>query len=150
MSDGDNGLSDQLRRELLASFERQGFLRGMEARIVELATGRCVIELPFSDDVAQQHGLFHGGAIGAVADTAGGYAAMTAFPEGSEVLTLEYKINFLRPAAGETLIADGCVLRAGRSVAVTRVDAYVRNGEERVLCAAVQQSIMRVPLKGRR
>ena len=80
-----------------------------------------------------------------MADTAGGYAALTLLPAGSEVLTLEYKINFLRPAAGAPLAAEGVVLRPGRSVTVTRVDVYVLTGDRTALCAALQQSIMRAP-----
>ena len=141
----DRDLPEQKRREILASFGRQGFLRGLRAQVVALATGRCVIELPFDDAVSQQHGFFHGGALGALADTAGGYAAMTVAPEGVDVLTLDYKIDFLRPALGEKVIAEAAVLRAGRTVTVTRVDVYACDGDRRVLCAAIQQTIMQAP-----
>ena len=136
-------LPEQKRQEILASFGRQGFLRGLRAQVVALAAGSCVIELPFDDAVSQQHGFFHGGALGALADTAGGYAAMTVAPTGVEVLTLDYKIDFLRPAVGEKVVAEAEVLRAGRSVTVTRVDVYACDGDRRVLCAAIQQTIMR-------
>ncbi len=129
--------------EVRASFARQGLMRGIGAALTSLSPGRCTIGLPFSDAVGQQQGFFHGGVIGALADTAGGYAALTLLPPGSEVLTLEYKVNFLRPAAGERLIAEGLVLRAGRSVSVTRVDAHILSSNRHVLCAALQQSIMR-------
>ncbi|MBB5687499.1 PaaI family thioesterase [Sphingobium boeckii] len=141
-------LSAAQRERIMASFARQGFLRGMGARIVDLETGRCAIELPFGDAVSQQHGFFHGGAIGALADTAGGYAAMTMVRDDQEVVTLEYKINFLRPAVGDHLIAQGDVLRAGRSVIVVRVDVYAVDGGRQVLCAALQQSIAPVPATG--
>lgn len=131
--------------EVRASFARQGLMRGIGAVLAELGPGRCVIELPYSEGVGQQQGFFHGGIIGALADTAGGYAALTELPAGAEVLTLEYKINFLRPAAGEWLAAEGTVLRAGRSVLVTRADVYVLAAGRRMLCAALQQSIMRAP-----
>ena len=131
--------------EIRASFARQGLMQGIGAALAELGPGRCRIELPFSDLVGQQHGFFHGGAIGAVADTAGGYAALTLLPAGSEVLTLEYKINFLRPAAGARLAAEGVVLRSGRSVTVTRVDVHVLADGQMLLCAALQQSVMRAP-----
>ena len=131
--------------EVRASFARQGLMQGVGAVLAELGPGRCRIELPFSDLVGQQQGFFHGGIIGAVADTAGGYAALTLLPAGSEVLTLEYKINFLRPAAGARLAAEGAVLRPGRSVTVARVDVYVLAGDRMLLCAALQQSIMRAP-----
>jgi uncharacterized protein (TIGR00369 family) len=97
----------------------------------------------FSERVGQQQGFFHGSVIGAVADTAGGYAALSLLPIGSEVVTLEYKVNFLRPAVGDRLMADASVLRAGRSVTVTRVDVFVEARGHRSLCAALQQSIMR-------
>jgi uncharacterized protein (TIGR00369 family) len=143
MSDGRTELSQGKRAEVVASFERQGFLRELGARIVTLSGGHCVVELPFSEAVSQQHGLFHGGAIGAIADTAGGYAAMTLAPEGVDVLSAEYKINFLRPAFGQTIVADGVVLKAGRSLTITRVDVWAVDGSNRRLCAAVQQSIAR-------
>lgn len=145
----DNDISDARRQEIEDSFSRQGFLRNFGARLAALEPGRCVIELPFGDVVSQQQGLFHGGAIGAVADSAGGYAAMTRLPEAGDVVTLEYKINFLRPAAGELIIATGTVLRAGRSVVVTRVDVHARKDGRDVLCAAIQQSVMVAPVKPR-
>lgn len=128
--------------EVRASFAASGLMRAMGAIITQLRPGHCRIEMPFSDAVSQQLGFFHGGAIGALADTAGGYAALTRMPLGSEVVTLEYKINFLRPAAGERLIADGVVLRVGRSVLVSRVDVHVEKAGRRALCAASQQSLM--------
>ena len=73
-------------------------------------------------------------------------AAFTQFSEGGDPVTLEYKINFLRPAKGDRIVAEGFVLRAGKSVAVARVDVYVESaGEERKHCAAMQQSVMRAP-----
>ncbi|MNU30109.1 putative esterase [compost metagenome] len=137
-----NSLTDERRTAIRKSFAQQGLLKGLGARLRDISPGRCVIELPFGEVVTQQQGFFHGGAIGALADTAGGYAAMTMAPEGSEVLTLEYKINFLRPAAGEAVIATGEILRAGRSIIVTRIDVHVRRGDELILCAAAQQSIV--------
>lgn len=131
--------------EVLGSFARQGLLRTIGAELTSLAAGRCVIALPFTESVGQQQGFFHGGVIGAIADTAGGYAALTMLPQGSEVLTLEYKVNFLRPAAGDRLVAEGIVLRAGRTVCVTRADVFVEQDGQRRLCAALQQSMMRAP-----
>ncbi len=127
-------------------FDRQGLMREFGAAITVLAAGCCVIELPFSERVGQQSGFFHGGAIGAVADTAGGCAAFTLFPPGGDPVTVEYKINFLRPAKGERIVAEGTVVRAGRSVSVSRVDVFVESpGKARELCAVLQQSVMRVP-----
>jgi uncharacterized protein (TIGR00369 family) len=140
---GPEGLAAEKESEVRASFARQELMRAIGAELATLGPGRCTVEVPFSERVGQQQGFFHGGVIGAVADTAGGYAALSLLPVGSEVVTLEYKVNFLRPAAGDRLLAEGSVLRAGRSVTVTRVDVFVEARGRRSLCAALQQSIMR-------
>ena len=119
-------------------------MRAIGAELVLVEPGRCTVEVPFSERVSQQQGFFHGGVIGAVGDSAGGYAALSVLSIGSEVVTLEYKVNFLRPAAGDRLVARGTVLRAGRSVMVTRIDVFVEVRGQQSLCAALQQSIMRV------
>ena len=137
------GFSAEKESEVRESFARQGLMRAIGAELVTVGPGRCIVEVPYSEKVGQQQGFFHGGVIGAVADTAGGYAALSLLPVGSEVVTLEYKINFLRPAVGVRLFAEGSVLRAGRSVTVTRVDVYVEAQGTTSLCAALQQSIMR-------
>jgi uncharacterized protein (TIGR00369 family) len=128
--------------EVRDSFGRQGMMASIGASLKELSHGRCTIDLPFGALVSQQQGFFHGGIIGALADVAGGYAAMSLLPMGHDVLTLEYKINFLKPAAGDRLVADGFVLRAGRTVCVTRTDVFVEKAGQRTLCAAMQQSMM--------
>jgi uncharacterized protein (TIGR00369 family) len=135
-------LSSQKSAEVRASFAAQGLMRTLGAEMTALAPGWCRLEMAFADAVSQQMGFFHGGAIGALADSAGGYAALTRLPLGSEIVSVEYKINFLRPAAGNRLIAEGTVLRAGRSLVVVRVDVQVDSGGRRILCAASQQSLM--------
>lgn len=128
------------------SFERQGMMRHLGAQLVRVAPGVCVITLPYSAKVTQQQDGFHGGAIGALADIAGGYAGLTLAPEGMEVTSVEYKINFLAAFQGGELRATGQVLKAGRrlivtSAEVTHVDA---SGKESA-CAVMQQTLMVVP-----
>ena len=135
-------LSAERAASIEASFNRQGVLLGMGGRMASIDVGRCTLELPFGDAVAQQHGFFAGGAIGTLADVAGGYAAMSVAPAGRDVLTLEYKINFLRPATGVLLTATASVLRAGRSAIVTRID--VTDDQDR-LCATMRQTIVPAP-----
>jgi uncharacterized protein (TIGR00369 family) len=139
---------EEKQAEIRASFTRQGLMRVFGAAIAEIAVGRCVISAPFTEAAGQQDGYFHGGAVGAIADTAGGYAAMSLLPLGSDVLTLEYKINFIRPAKGEALIAAGGALKAGKTMTVVRIDVHVQRDGERHLCAAMQQTIMRAPNRG--
>lgn len=128
-----------------ASFAKQGFLVGIGTRLEQVSPGRVVFVLPFSVAVTQQHGYFHGGAIGAIGDSAGGYAALSLMPEGSEVVSVEYKINFIRPAVGEFLRASGQVLRAGRSLTVARVDicAVGADGAEKDV-AFMQGTFLRI------
>lgn len=117
-----------------ASFDRQGLMRGLGARLIQAVNGRCTIEAPYGDSVGQQHGLFHGGAIAALADTAGGYAALSARSDG-DVLTVEFKISFLRPAAGPLVRARAEVLKIGRNLATVACRVHVLADDEEVHCA---------------
>jgi uncharacterized protein (TIGR00369 family) len=124
------------------SFERQGMMRHLGARLLRVEPGLCEIMLPYSDQVTQQQGGFHGGAVGAIADIAGGYAALTQAPEGMEVTTVEYKINFLAAFRDGELHALGRVLRAGRRIIVTSAEVtHVDASGKRSACAAMQQTL---------
>jgi uncharacterized protein (TIGR00369 family) len=131
-------------RIVRASFECQGVMRAIGAELVSVQPGVCSIRLPFSDRVSQQHGFFHGGLVATIADSAGGYAAMTLCPAGTEVLTVEYKVNFLAPAKGSVILAIGRVVKPGRTLIITRIDVEVADGGSTALCATVQQTMMAV------
>jgi uncharacterized protein (TIGR00369 family) len=129
-----------------ASFARQAAMRLIGATMTEVAPGRVTIELPVRDDLTQQHKFVHGGVVGMIADSAGGYAAFTLMPADASVLTVEYKINMMAPAEGETLVARGEVIRPGRTLSVVRADVFgVAGGgsarRER-LVATMQQTLM--------
>ena len=124
------------------SFARQAAMRLIGARLTQVEPGRCVIELAVRDDLTQQHGFVHGGVVGMIADSAGGYAAFTLMPADASVLTVEYKINMLAPAAGDLLIAIGEVLKPGRSVSIVRADVFAVQGDRRTRVAAMQQTLM--------
>ena len=104
------------------------------AQLVEAAHGRAVIEVPYREDLTQQHGYFHGGVVTAIADTACGYAAYTTMPEDSSVLTVEFKINFMNPAAGDRLRAEANVHKAGRTLVVVGATVTVMEGDKSVSC----------------
>ena len=125
-----------------ASFERQGAMRLLGARLVELRPGYCAIELPYREDLTQQHGYIHAGILSAIVDTAGGYAGFTLFPADSSVLTVEYKLNLLAPADGERLVAEAQVIKPGRTLAVTCGEVYAEAGGKRTLCAVMQQTLI--------
>lgn len=95
----------------------------------------------------QQHGYFHAGITSAVADCAGGYAALTLFPAGADVLTVEFKINLFAPAHGELLVAEANVVRRGRTLTICTVDVCVERDGARIPCALMQQTLMRMELK---
>ena len=127
-----------------ASFAAQSYMASLAARLIEIAPGYVVIEAPVDARFKQQTGLIHGGVIGALGETAGGYAAMTLMPAGFEVVTVEYKVNFMRPARGTLVRASGTVVRAGRSVTVARMDVAVGNDGALEPVAILQGTFMRI------
>jgi uncharacterized protein (TIGR00369 family) len=127
------------------SFDLQGLMSHLGARLTHIGPGRVHIVLPARPEVTQQHGYVHAGATSAIADSAGGYAALTLFDEDSDVLTVEYKINLLAPAAGEHLEAVGTVVKSGRTLTVCRLEVYgIQADGARKLVANGQQTLIRV------
>ena len=125
-----------------ASFARQHAMALIQATLPVVEHGHTEIHLPVWSGVEQQHGFVHGGVVGMIADSAGGYAAMTLVPATASVLTVEYKLNLVAAADGNSLIARGRVIRPGRTLNVTQAEVFaVKEGEE-TLCALMQQTIM--------
>ncbi|MFJ9417698.1 PaaI family thioesterase [Streptomyces sp. NPDC101227] len=136
--------SPETEARIRESFDRQGLMTLLGARITQIAPGRVYIALPNRPEVTQQHGYFHAGATSAIADSAGGYAAFTLFPENAEVLTVEYKINLLAPAVGDHIEAVGTVLKSGRTLTVCRLEVFGVQDGRRTLVANGQQTLIRV------
>jgi uncharacterized protein (TIGR00369 family) len=129
-----------------ASFLRQGLMQHLGARLVRVEPGLCEVALPYSERVNQQQGGFHGGAMGALADIAGGYAAMTVVAADAEVTTVEYKINFLAGFKGGELRAIGRVAKAGKRIIVTTAEVlHLDASGKQSACALMQQTIVPVP-----
>ena len=124
------------------SFGRQGVMALLGAELARVEPGECEIRLPYRPELSQQHGYFHGGIIGTIADSAGGYAAFTLMPADASVLTVEYKVNLLAPGAGELLIARGRVVKPGRTLIVAAVDAMAVKAGRETLCATLLQTLM--------
>lgn len=124
-----------------ASFGRQKAMALIGASIVEVRPGRVEIRLPFRDDLTQQKGYVHGGIVGMIADSAAGYAAYSLMPATASLVTVEYKMNILRPGRG-TLVARGEVLKPGRTLTVARAEVYAEDGAH---VAAMQQTLMMLP-----
>ena len=136
--------SPEVQARIQASFDRQGLMGHLGARITHIAPGRVHIVLPHRPEVTQQNGYFHAGATSAIADSAGGYAAFTLFPDNTSVLTVEYKINLLAPALGQHLEAIGTVLRPGRTLTVCNLEVFAVQDGKRTLIAAGQQTLIRI------
>ncbi len=130
-----------------SSFAKQGLMSTIGARVTHVAPGEVDVELPFRDDLSQQHGFLHAGVVAAIVDSACGYAALTLMPPDAAVLTSEYKINLLSPAAGD-IIARGRVLKAGRMLIVTRGDAFALKDGEQKLVATMLATMMTVRERG--
>jgi len=125
-----------------ASFERQGAMRTLGATLECVEPGYCSISLVPRPEVAQQHGYVHAGVLAAIVDSAGGYAGYSLFPRDASVLTVEYKLNLLAPATGERVLAEGLVIKSGRTLTVTRGEVYAERDGERTLIAVMQQTLM--------
>jgi uncharacterized protein (TIGR00369 family) len=124
------------------SFARQGAMSLIGAGITEVAPGYCAIALTPRPELAQQHGFVHAGIVGTIVDSAGGYAGFTLFPEDASVLTVEFKLNLLAPARGDRIVAEGFVVKPGKSLAITRGEVHAEEGSKRTLVAIMQQTLM--------
>jgi uncharacterized protein (TIGR00369 family) len=124
------------------SFDRQNLNRTIGARLGRVAPGAVEIELPFREALGQQQGFIHGGIVAAIVDTACGYAALTLTPADAEVLTVEFKINFVAPAQGERLLARGRVAKAGRTLSVCTGDVVAVSDATEKLVATMLATIM--------
>ncbi len=95
------------------SFDKQGLMKTLNAQLAEVEKGQVKIACEFSEALTQQHGFFHAGVLTSIVDSACGYAGLTMMPENVEVLTVEFKVNFLKPAKTNRIIAIGKVLQSG-------------------------------------
>src|SRR5687768_18568238 len=121
-----------------SSFGRQKAMALIGASLTVVEPGQVEIALPYRDDLTQQKGFIHGGIIGMIADTACGYAAYSLMPADCSLVTVEYKNNILAPARA-SLVARGEVVRAGRTLTVTRGEVYSEDGKH---VASMQQTLM--------
>lgn len=129
------------------SFAHQQFMSFIGAKLVEVRPGYCEIHLPYKKELSQQHGFFHAGVIGTIADNSGGYAAYSLMAADSLVFTVEYKLNLIAPGEGDLLIGRGQVIRPGRNLTVCRTEVFVvKNGVEK-LCATSLMTLMEMVSK---
>ncbi|MBP6020433.1 MAG: PaaI family thioesterase [Burkholderiaceae bacterium] len=133
-----------IQERITASFKTQGLMATLGATLVSVADGEVHIELPFSTTLSQQHGFVHAGAITSIVDTACGYAAMTKISADSEVVSAEFKINFVRPAIGDRFLAIGKVQTSGKLLIVCTGEVRAYTGPDYKVIALMQATMVNV------
>ena len=130
----------EMHQNVKQSFERQGLMKTLNAKLISVEKGQVKISCEFSENLSQQHGFFHAGIITSIADSSCGYAALTLLSDSFEVLTTEFKVNFLKPAKTNKLIAIGKVLQAGKTLTVC--EGFVYDETETKLIAKMTATII--------
>ena len=135
-------LNPSFEQEVRQSFAQQSIMKLIGAGLLLVEPGVVEITLPYRKDLTQQNGYLHAGVVTTIADSACGYAAFTLMPEGSEVLSVEFKVNLLRPAKGERFLARAEVIKAGKTLSVVRADVFAVSENKRTLVATMQGTMM--------
>ncbi len=128
--------------EIKESFAKQTIMALIGGELTRVEPGVVEISLTYRSDLTQQHGYVHAGIITTIADSACGYAAYTLMPPNSDVLAVEFKVNLLRPAKGETFLARAEVVKSGRTLTVVRADVHAITGKTRELVSIMQGTMM--------
>jgi uncharacterized protein (TIGR00369 family) len=110
--------------DIKQSFASQSIMTLIGAELNVVEPGIVAITLPYRTDLAQQNGYVHAGIVTTIADSAAGYAAYSLMPPGAEVLSVEFKVNLLRPARGKSFLARAEVIKPGRTLTVARADVF--------------------------
>ena len=128
--------------QIKQSFARQTVMSLIGGELTRVEPGIVEITLPYRSDLTQQHGYVHAGIITTIADSACGYAAYTLMPPNSDVLAVEFKVNLMRPAKGETFVARAEVMKSGRTLTVVRADVHASTGSDQRELVAIMQGTM--------
>lgn len=129
---------------LKADFDRQGAMASMGITVGDVAPGRVVLEMPFNADFSQHHGFMHAGVITSGMDSACGFAAFTLMDADAEVLTVEFKCNFMAPARGARFRFEGEVIKSGRTLTFTEGRAIALDGDTETVVATMSGTMMAV------
>ncbi|MBX7108698.1 MAG: PaaI family thioesterase [Chitinophagales bacterium] len=124
------------------SFDKQGLMKTLNAQLLSVEKGQVKIACEFSNGLTQQHGFFHAGVATSIVDSACGYAALTMMPDDKEVLSVEFKINFISPAKTDMLIAIGKVLQSGKTLTVC--EGFVYDSKEENLIAKMTATMISI------
>ena len=131
-----------------ATFARQQAMRTLGISIVRIDPGEVDLSMPYASEFTQQNGFVHAGIITAALDNACGIAAFTLMPEGSDILTVEFKTNLLAPAKGERFSFRAQVIKPGRTLTVCEARAFAESGGAETLIATMTATLMALPRRG--
>ena len=135
---------DGYQERIQSSFAKQGLMRTLGATLEHISPGVVEIAMRPTDAISQQHGFTHAGAVTSIADSAAGYAALSLMPRGTGVLTTEFKVNFVAPAAGELIVARGRVVKAGRTLTLAQTEVFAESRGQKKLIALLTATMMTI------
>ena len=138
MADGNRSLVEQI-------FRDAQFVRSLGIELTSFGKGWCETRVNVTPSLQQQHGFVHAGVLMTIADHTCGGAAASTVPEDQDVVTVENKISFLRPALGKALFCRATVLRTGRTLVFVEAEITVENGESRVMVAKASSTLAVIP-----
>ncbi|PZP43328.1 MAG: thioesterase [Pseudopedobacter saltans] len=133
-----------MKDRIIDSFKKQGIMKTLNAQLVSVENGEVTITCDFSENLTQHNGYFHAGVMTTLVDTACGYAALTKMPREKNVLTVEFKVNFLKPAITNKLIAIGKVLQSGKTLTIC--EGYVYDEKQEKLIAKMTATMIGIIL----
>ena len=142
-----NAKDPNFEQRIKESFTRQHFMNFIGAKLEKIEPGFCEISVPYNINITQQHGFFHAGIVGTIADNAAGYASYSLMDAESSILTVEFKLNLISPADGDLLIGQAHVLKYGKTLTICRSDVFIEKNGVRKLCAAAQSTLIELPNK---
>ena len=137
---------DKMMRRISESFNQQSAMATLGVVLEQVETGQVTLGLSYAPHILQQQGFNHGGVICSVLDSACGYSALSVAPDGHEVLTIELKTSFLRPASSGRLLVKGRVLKAGRRISYTEAEAFTEENNKQILVAKMSSTLAIVPI----
>lgn len=133
-------------QNIYQSFAAQGLMQTLGAELIHVSQGEVHIAMHPRPELSQQHGYIHAGALTSIVDSACGYAALTVAPPGCEILTVEFKVNFMRPAVADRFVAIGRVMKVGKTLTVCQGEVIGEQGSERNSIALMQATMVNVPI----
>jgi uncharacterized protein (TIGR00369 family) len=139
-----NADNDNLVRQI---FDDARFVRSLGIELISFGTGWCETRVRVAPVLEQQHGFVHAGVLMTLADHTCGGAAATAAPADHDVITVENKVSFLRPASGPVLFCRAQVLRAGKSLIFVEAEVTIERPTERVMVAKASSTLAFIPWK---